>query len=230
MKVEKIYEIPVNDAFDENCECALCFLESRLETKNLDFCLGPAMMKPEFRTETNKKGFCRRHLIKMLEYRNRLPMALVMDTHIASVNEIFNKKKCLKKQYDTDFIIEQLDILENSCAVCDLINETFDKYLNVILYMWCNDNEFRIKFENSKGFCISHFTYLLKKAKKELSGKEFAAFSKTLIDIQKREMSRIKDDINWFTKKFDYKNKDADWKSSKDAPRRTASKLRKYTV
>lgn len=228
MKSEKIYEIPVNDAFGEDCECPLCFLEKNLETKNLDFCLGPAMMKPEFRINTNKKGFCRRHLSKMIEYQNKLPLALVMDTHINSLNEILARKKGLKKLADTDYIILELETLENSCTVCDYMNDVFSKYLNVILYMWSTDGEFRRKIENSKGFCITHFAKLLKTAKKELSKKQFTEFSEMLVGLQSREMKRINEDIHWFTKKFDYKNKDADWKNSKDAPQRTVSKLRKY--
>ena len=50
-----------------------------------------------------------------------------------------------------------------------------------------------------------------------------------LTDIEVREMKRINEEINWFTKKFDYKNKDADWKNSKDAPQRTVIKLKKFT-
>ena len=30
-------------------------------------------------------------------------------------------------------------------------------------------------------------------------------------------MQRVTDDLEWFCDKFDYKNKDADWKTSKDA-------------
>lgn len=229
MKVEKIYEIPVNEAFDNDCECALCFLEKNLEDKNTEFFLGPAMMKPEFRIETNKKGFCRRHLSKMLENQNRLPLSLMLDTHLNSLNEILDRKKGIKKTRDIDFILTELSAFENSCAVCDYINDTFVRYINVILYMWQKNEEFRDKLLSSKGFCVPHFYQLLKTAKKELSKKEFTAFSDMLTDIEVREMKRINEEINWFTKKFDYKNKDADWKNSKDAPQRTVMKLKKFT-
>lgn len=228
MKTEKIYEIPVNDAFDEDCECPLCILERNLEIKNIDFCLGPAMMKPEFRIETNKKGFCRRHLSKMIENRNKLPLALVLDTHLNSVNEILEKKKGLKKTPDAVGILTGLESLENSCTVCDYMNDIFEKYLRVILYMWSTDSKFCKKIENSKGFCLTHFLSLLKCAKNELSKKEFNKFSEMLVELQVREMKRINEDIHWFTEKFDYKNKNEDWKDSKDAPLRTVSKLRKY--
>ena len=38
-------------------------------------------------------------------------------------------------------------------------------------------------------------------------------------------MNRIYEDVAWFIEKYDYKNKDADWKNSKDAIQRGMQKL-----
>ena len=38
-------------------------------------------------------------------------------------------------------------------------------------------------------------------------------------------MQRIEAEVEWFTKKFDYRNKDADWGNSKDAIPRSIEKL-----
>ena len=40
-----------------------------------------------------------------------------------------------------------------------------------------------------------------------------------------RELARIQEDIDWFVEKYDYRNKDADWKNSKDAVPRTMQKI-----
>ena len=162
MKVEKIYEIPVNEAFDKDCECALCFLEKNLEDKNTEFFLGPAMMKPEFRIETNKKGFCRRHLSKMLENQNRLPLSLMLDTHLNSLNEILDRKKGIKKTRDIDFVLTELSALENSCAVCDYINDTFPPSCNqAAAYVGgsSNANNIKVYIDNCtfKGLLCSSF-------------------------------------------------------------------------
>ncbi len=53
---EKIYTIPVNEAYDTDCECPLCHLEKQLETKAIDYALGAAMMEPDYRMESNEKG------------------------------------------------------------------------------------------------------------------------------------------------------------------------------
>ena len=54
---EQIYTIPVNEVYDTDCECPLCELEKKLEKETLDYTLGAAMMEPEFRMESNEKGF-----------------------------------------------------------------------------------------------------------------------------------------------------------------------------
>ena len=46
---ETIYTIPINEAYDENCECPLCFLYSRLEKEAVEYALGAAMMEPDYR-------------------------------------------------------------------------------------------------------------------------------------------------------------------------------------
>ena len=64
--MEQIYMIPVNEAFDECaktdvCECPICKMREKLENKEVDIALGPAMMEPTTRIETNEKGFCKHH-------------------------------------------------------------------------------------------------------------------------------------------------------------------------
>ena len=50
-----------------------------------------------------------------------------------------------------------------------------------------------------------------------LSDKEKSDFYETLFPLMTENMQRVTDDLEWFCDKFDYKNKDADWKTSKDA-------------
>jgi len=54
---EKIYTIPVTDAFNTDCECPMCVLEKKLEDENIEYVLGPFLMEPEGRMETNENGF-----------------------------------------------------------------------------------------------------------------------------------------------------------------------------
>lgn len=80
---EKIYTIPVNEVFSQECECPLCVLEKRLEEEYISYFLGPSLMEPDCRIETNDKGFCRRHFEQLYnKQENRLGLGLMIDTHI----------------------------------------------------------------------------------------------------------------------------------------------------
>ena len=46
-----------------------------------------------------------------------------------------------------------------------------------------------------------------------------------LFDQMNRELDRMQGDIDWMIEKFDYVNKDKDWKNSKDAVQRTMQKI-----
>ncbi len=86
---EKIYTIPVNDAFDKDCECPLCAMYQELENNAVEYTMGPSYMEDDIRAETDKMGFCRKHLKKIYAVENRLGFALVMKTHMDKViNEI----------------------------------------------------------------------------------------------------------------------------------------------
>ena len=91
---EQIYTIPVNEVYDTDCECPLCELEKKLEKETLDYALGAAMMEPEFRMESNEKGFCNHHYSMLFGMSNKLALSLVLDTHL---EEIRKKLDTLKK-------------------------------------------------------------------------------------------------------------------------------------
>ena len=100
-----------------------------------------------------------------------------------------------------------------------------ERYINVIFYMWKKDDEFKTKFKNSKGLCLKHFEILLEAAQKNLHGQTLSDFTSIIILKQISELERIQNDIHKFTLKFDYRNKDADWKNSRDAVSRGMQKL-----
>lgn len=240
---ETIYTIPVNEAYSVDCECPLCELEKKLETEAVQYSLGSAMMEPDYRILSNEKGYCNRHFNMMFNTENKLALALVLDTHLMEVRESIeelkkmpelkpaSKIKLIKKGgiYDAiDKISETLSKTECSCVTCDKINHTMDRYIDVLLYMWSKDDEFKEKFISSKGVCLKHFKMLAECAKTSLKGTDIADFLNVLIDKEINELSRIQDDIHKFTLKFDYRNQDMPWGTAKDAPKRTIEKLSGY--
>ena len=92
--------------------------------------------------------------------------------------------------------------------------------------MYRKDEEFREKIKNSKGFCVSHFGDLCEMAEKKIPDKEKEAFFGDMFALMESNMDRLFEDVSWLIEKFDYRNKDADWKNSKDAVNRGMQKLK----
>ena len=86
---EKIYTIPVNEAFETHDECPFCHLERDTEQRAIKYVLGPgaSYMEPEVRLATDKAGFCREHYKKMFDFGNHLGSALIMQTYFVSMFE-----------------------------------------------------------------------------------------------------------------------------------------------
>ena len=78
---------------------------------------------------------------------------------------------------------------------------------------------------SSKGFCMHHLKDLLNEAEQQLNEKQKNELVPVLFELTSQNMLRIQEDISWFVDKFDYRNKDADWKNSKDAIPRSIQKL-----
>ncbi len=238
---EKIYTIPINEAFEADCECAFCHLEEKLERESVEYTLGAAMMEPDFRTESNEKGFCQKHYQMLFENKNKLSLALVLETHLLELSKKFDslsmdfdkigneKKQLFKKTTDTTDKISQWFFDNNtSCIICDKIKNTIGRYVEVFFYMWTHDESFKNKVINSKGFCLKHFELLFNNASKHLNTKDMGEFINIIYQKEKDELKNIQKDIHKFTLKFDYRNKDMEWGSAIDAPKRTIEKLSGY--
>lgn len=249
---EKIYTIPVSEAFKIECECPLCLIERRLEDENIEYVLGPSLMEPDKRMETNDKGFCKRHFEQLYNKQtNRLGLGLIIDTHLCEQNarlkKMFeNELETMKKDSDLSFvkgisnkvtakqtdtekfienIISELNNLEKKCAVCHKLDYTMERYIDVILYLWFKEEDFKELFNSKKGFCLKHLKQLLVGTQKHLSAKQAAVFVNSLLNQQFQNMDRLQQEVTWFTKKFDYRNNDAPWGNSKDSLIRSIQKL-----
>lgn len=248
---EHIYTIPITEAFAEDDECPLCVCERKLEQEALSYMLGPAMMEPDHRVETNKTGFCQIHYEKMYKTgENRLAFALVVDTHM---NEQLEHLKRLYDSAATDLVreagkgfvdgamdkltgkktsvdkyeaalSERLDAILGSCAICDRLEKTMGQFAGTVIYLYFKEPEFRRRVETGKGFCIKHFKLLVSSAS-NLGTAKRAHLLHTLSGLMLKELGRVKEDVDWFTKMFDYRNRDADWKNAKDALQRSICKL-----
>jgi len=239
---ETIYTIPVNEAFAESGsnECPFCAMRRKLNENSLEFVLGPSYMEEDVREKTNAAGFCAAHMEEMYGRPNRLGLALMTHTHLMKINRDLGP--LLKKPGGKKFSLtrakrgakngaaEYLKKLENSCYVCERVDETFLRYVDTFFYLWDKDAEIKQTVANSGGFCLKHFRVLLETGEEKLSAAGYAEFVRTVAPLELRELKALEDDLEWFTRKFDYRNADEPWKNSKDALIRGLKKINSVKV
>jgi len=235
---EKLYTIPVNEAFEAGDECPFCFLERDAEQRTIRYVLGPgaSYMEPEVRGETDKMGFCTHHIKKVYDYGNTLGSALILQTYYACLLEEFQaerenltlpEKKRLfggKKKTGDEPWWQRLERKNNSCFLCDRLEYHMERYYHTFFHM-VKDGEFRDKVSGGKGFCMRHFARLLKEAEELLPNAQRDWFYDTVPELMEEHLIRVKEDLDWLIAKYDYRNAGADWKNSRDALQRTMQKL-----
>lgn len=238
---ETLYTIPLNDAVNAQDECPFCFIEREVEQDLLDFALGSgsSYMESDVREATDKAGFCRSHFKKMFDYGNTLGNAWILKTHYMRMNaemaEQFKSfvptkstlmgrlKKNTERQNPIGIWVEEK---EKSCYICNRFADTYERYMDTFFFMYKKDQDFRNRILDSKGFCLHHFGDLCEAADKRLNDKEKQEFFPAMFSLMEKNMERLSEDVSWMVEKFDYRNKDADWKNSKDAIQRGMQKLK----
>lgn len=238
---EQLYTIPLNDAINAGDECPFCFIERSIEHDLLDFVLGSgsSYMEADIRELTDNAGFCREHFQKMFDYGNTLGNAWILKTHyqkvIGEMKKQFGdflpaqnslKNKFRRKAASGSILGMWAAAKEDSCYICGQYQDTYERYLDTFFHLYRQDPDFREKIAGGKGFCLHHFGDLCTVAGEKLKEKEQEEFFRLLLPLMERNMERVAGDVAWMVEKFDYRNKDADWKDSKDAIQRGMQKLK----
>ena len=227
--MEQIYTIPVNEAFeasaaDKSCGCPFCALYNKLENDELELILGASMMEPDVRIRTNKTGFCRTHYDMMFVRKNRLGMALTLESHLDQ----------LKKELRDGGLgggmgnkpIKRIGELENTCYVCERIAFNFEHMVETAVLLWNTDPDFPKKLEAQPYFCLPHYKMFLQYGQNKLPKKRVQEFAKTVEAIEERYLDELREDVSWFCKKFDYRYNEEPWYNSKDSVDRSIKFLR----
>lgn len=215
--MEKIYTIPVNESFDE-CKndhtlgCPFCRLYNKLENNELELILGASMMEPDIRIKTNELGFCDTHFRAMFTRKNRLGLALILESHLDLIRNHMDIKK--------------LEQLEHTCYVCGRIDHSFMKMIENAVLLWDNDPEFDRKIRVQPYFCLPHYRRFMEYGKNRLNKKKFTTFSAVVTEVTQRYFDELCNDVSWFCKKFDYRYTDEPWYNSKDAVERAIKFLK----
>ena len=230
--MEQIYTIPVNEAFDasradKSCGCPMCALYRKLEENELELILGASMMEPDVRIQTNEEGFCRTHYDMMFVRKNRLGMALTLESHLKELQDD------LKPSLIGSVVgrpearpVKRIKALEGDCYVCRRIDFHFQHMAGTVVYLFDTQEEFRKKLADQPYFCLPHYRLLLERGDAGLGKKRMGEFAEVLAKIEQKYLAELTDDVSWFCKKFDYRYEEEPWKNSKDSVERAIKFLR----
>lgn len=213
---EKIYTIPVNAAFDdESGKCPFCLLYEQLQEDELNLILGASMMEPDVRIQTNEKGFCGKHFNMMRVRKNRLGMGLIMESHLEEVKKKLKPGGLLSRDKSAA-PKKAVETLEQSCYICDRIAFNFDNMLSTAAMLYSQEKEFRDKFAARKCFCLPHYRRIIE-ASARLSKPYREDMAADAAKVVGAYLDKLKGDVSWFCKKFDYRYDDEPWGDAKDA-------------
>ena len=223
------FTIPVNEAFEASAEnpaigCPFCALYRKLEENELDLILGASMMEPDVRIKTNREGFCRTHYDMMFVRKNRLGMALTLESHLAE----------LRKEIRDGGIgggfgnkpVKRIEALEKGCYVCRRIDANFDAMADTAVYLWETDPDFSGKLKKQPYFCLPHYRKILQCGQHRLNKKKQSEFAAQCATVVEQYFDALQEDVSWFCKKFDYRFEAEPWYNSKDAVERAIRFLR----
>jgi hypothetical protein len=233
--------IPVWDALHKQEECLLCILRRQTEHLLADRYLGGSVMEPSTRIRVNEKGFCQAHHKMLFQRQNKLGHALLMLSHLKEVRRKLDSKPLVQKNKQGSGFFSfkskssanknlALNNLTSGCVLCDGLEENINRYAYTILHLWKTDKAFQKEFSASKGVCLPDANLLIQMSEKHLTGQDGSHFRDTLVNLLAESFSRLEEELEWFTLKFDYRNSDRSWGTSKDALERSITKLRGWSV
>lgn len=201
--MEKIFTIPINDAYDIKCGCPLCRLEHDLEQTSLEYVMGAAMMEPDVRIETNRYGFCAKHFDMMMKIQKRLPLALIIESHTQEMLSLLTQEAPGKREFPR--ITSAMSEMADGCFVCKQLHERLNKYYSNIIYLWLHDETFREKTRSQEYFCPHHLAALLNFAQKDLDKRRYADFYMDHTQETARRLKQISANVSKFCKSFDHR-------------------------
>ena len=213
---ESLLTIPVNEILEPKCGCPLCRMRDMLEQRTVEYIMGAAMMEPDVRIETNKQGFCKTHFEQMRNCKNRLSLALMLQSHLQEIqknifdrNSVFDKKTAKQKKVSS---------INNDCFVCNKIEWGMSRLMVTFFEMFEKSGDFRDLFSQQEMLCLPHYDMLVSHCG-EMDKKYQKRFIEQCNDLVKKYLDILEADVSHYCSMYDYRNtgKDADWGNSKDS-------------
>ncbi len=214
---ESILTIPINEIFEPKCGCPICLMRDMLEDRAVEYIMGSAMMEPDVRIETNKQGFCKTHFDKMLAQKNRLSLALLLQSHLMELDKNVLSKKSIFEGVKAKQ--KKVTAVNSECFVCSKIEWGMSRLVQTVFDMYSQSNDFRRLFEEQEMLCVNHYDMLMSLSDGNMDKKYRRAFLNACEMLVKKGLEGLIEDVTHYCNMYDYRNtgKNADWKNSKDS-------------
>lgn len=197
---ESIYTIPLTDIFkkEANDGCPVCRMREMLENRCIEYIMGAAMMEPDIRMETNKYGFCASHLERMMHQKNRLSLALMLETHLDELMAQHMPPAAKKKGEESP---------AHTCFVCREIDRVSEKFLQNAARTAAADPVFLELVCDQEYYCFAHYDLFCRIIADTLPKKQAKPLIEALTQRTKAYLQTLRDDVHSFTLMFDYRSK-----------------------
>ena len=197
---ESIYTIPLTDIFkkETNDGCPICRMRQMLENRCIEYIMGAARMEPDIRMETNKYGFCATHLEAMIQQKNRLSLALMLETHLDELMNEYMPPQTKKKGTESP---------AHTCFVCREVDRVSEKFLQNAARTAASDPDFFQLVCGQEFYCFSHYDLFCRIIADTLPKKQANQLITALTERTKSYLQSLRDDVHAFTLMFDYRSK-----------------------
>lgn len=213
---ESILTIPISEILEPRDGCPICRMRDMLEQRTVEYIMGAAMMEPDVRIETNRAGFCHVHFQQMMKQKNRLSLALMLQTHLAAVDQqLFSRKKLFEPKNARK---QKLSQINESCFVCEKVDWGMERLMRTFFEM-CTHADIKQLMSEQEYICLPHYDLLQSLAPAYLQKQELDSFTKMISDLTEKYIASLYEDVSHYCNMYDYRNtgKDADWGNSKDS-------------
>lgn len=199
---ESIYTIPISEVFEPKSGCPVCRLRGALDRRWVEYITGAAMMEPDIRMLTNAQGFCGIHMEAMLGMRNRLSVALLLQSRLeAAASGLASPPKPA-----IPFGRRRPRAPEPGCFLCDRVGAELLRIADNIASVWVREAGFRELFANQEYICLPHAGLLRSAARRSVRGKACEDFCACAGGLAQKGLAEAKRNIDEFCMLFDHRS------------------------
>lgn len=239
---QQIHTFPLWDSIQSKVVCPFCETLEETEESYIQGMFRNVTMDKEFVDHLKDNSFCNSHFSRLMEYRDKLALALLVDQllslEIAELSSAIVKnrlastprtsiQKFFEKFVSTAPAKVYGDPKVNKCALCQYLKDKESDYMDTLIQLWGENLHFRALYRTSHGFCLYHFYSTLHKAPQILAGKDLDNFLETTFDIQYESMKQLTQELKGFIKKFNYNYSNDPWNNYKDSLTKSILKIQK---